>query len=302
MSVDRGEPRSAVFSTTVDDAYRTCEQITRSAAKNFYYGIRLLTPDRRAALCAVYALARRIDDIGDGDLPADSRRALLTLLRDDLRHIDHATDPVLVAVAHAAHRYPIPLDAFGELVDGVQMDLDLTEYQDFDELVVYCRRVAGSIGRLCLSVFGPARPAESAPTAEYADQLGIALQQTNILRDVREDLMNGRVYLPREELERFGVRLGLDTRGRLADPDGGLAALVRSMAARAQEWYALGLRLVPYLDRRSAACTLAMTGIYRDLLGQISQDPTRVYAARMSLSPMRKARLAAISLARAGWA
>jgi phytoene synthase len=149
------------------------------------------------------------------------------------------------------------------------------------------------VGRLCLGVFG-SRPDPEA--AGYADTLGIALQQTNILRDIREDLINGRVYLPQDELDRFGVRLRLDEHGALADPDGGLAALIRESAERARGWYAVGMRLVPLLDRRSAACTVAMSGIYRTLLDQMAADPATVYAKRHSLSGRRKLSVAVHAL------
>ena len=187
--------------SSVEQAHRIAEDVTRTEARNFYYGIRLLPRSKRSALCAVYALARRIDDIGDGDLPLDRKRLELKLVRESLENLDQSSDPILVAVADSARRFPVPISAFGELIDGVQMDVNGDEYQDFTELVVYCRRVAGSIGRLCLSIFGPVE----ARTSRYADQLGIALQQTNILRDVREDLLNGRIYLPQDELDRFGV-------------------------------------------------------------------------------------------------
>jgi phytoene synthase len=281
-------------SGTVAEAYRTCESITRSQARNFYYGIRLLRPGRRAALSAVYALARRIDDIGDGDLPREDKLAALAQARAALADLDRATDPVLVALADAARRLPVPLPVFGELVDGVEMDVTGRRYQTFDELVLYCRCVAGSIGRLCLSIF------DSTPhpdDAEYADQLGIALQQTNILRDIREDLANGRVYLPAEDLDRFGVTLKLDEHGNLSDPDGALAALIRDAAERNRRWYADGLRLVPLLDRRSAACCTAMSGIYRHLLERIAADPHQVYDRRLSLSAWEKVSVAARALA-----
>jgi 15-cis-phytoene synthase len=281
--------------STVEDAYRIAESVTRGEAKNFYYGIRLLPPPKRAALCAVYAVARRIDDIGDGDLPAEQKVAELARVGKSVESLDDATDPVLVALAESARRYPVPVSAFGELIDGVQMDVDNVAYANFSELVIYCRRVAGSIGRLCLSIFGPVNPR----TSQYADQLGIALQQTNILRDVREDLLNGRIYLPQDELDRFGVRLAVDAYGELDDPQAQLAALLRFCAARAEDWYSLGLRLIPHLDRRSAACCLAMSGIYRQLLGRIKVSPARVYDRRLSLSGLQKARVAAAALSKA---
>jgi phytoene synthase len=280
--------------STLDEAYGLCESITREQARNFYYGIRLLPAGKRGVLCAVYALARRIDDIGDGDLPQQEKVDALARLREALSDIGASSDPVLVAVADAARRFPIPLGAFDELVDGVEMDVTGRTYDTFDDLVRYCRCVAGSVGRLCLGVFG-SRPHPQA--AQYADALGIALQQTNILRDIREDLGNGRIYLPQADLDSFGVELALDEHGALVDKDGGLAALIASSAARAREWYADGLRLVPLLDRRSAACCTAMSGIYRRLLDRIAEQPSAVYDRRLSLSGWQKAGVAARALA-----
>ncbi len=275
----------------VADAFELCESITRTQARNFYYGIRLLRPDKRAALCAVYALARRIDDIGDGDLPRDDKLAALAQLRGALADLDRpGTDPVLIAVAEVARRLPLPLAAFDELVDGVEMDVLGRHYADFDELVGYCRCVAGAVGRLCLAVFGSSRRDPRAP--EYADALGIALQQVNILRDIREDLGNGRVYLPQQDLDRFGVQLALDERGVLIDDHGRLTALIQYSAQRAHQWYAHGLELIPLLDRRSAACCTAMSGIYLRLLDRIAEQPSLVFDRRLSLSGWQKAEVA----------
>ena len=283
------------MTTATAAAFETCIDITKTQARNFSYGIRLLPPEKRAALSAVYALARRIDDIGDGDLPLAEKRARLAEVRASLENLDAATDPVLVAVRDASRRHPIPLAAFGELVDGVECDVEGGTFATFDELVVYCRRVAGSIGRLCLSVFGASDPIAG---AAYADALGIALQQTNILRDIREDLQNGRIYLPRADLDRFGVELRLGPDGALADDDGSLAALIRWSADRARRWYDDGLQLVPLLDRRSAACCAAMAGIYRRLLDRIADDPTLVFDRRLSLSAWEKSGVAARALTR----
>lgn len=278
--------------TTVADAYIACADITRDQARNFHYGIRLLPPPKRAALCAIYALARRIDDIGDGTLPASVKLDRLATLRAAIASASGTDDPVLLAVHDATRYYPIPLAAFGELIDGVEMDVVGTRFATFDDLVHYCRCVAGSIGRLCLSVFG-ARDMVAAPA--YADVLGIALQQTNILRDIREDLLNGRVYLPQEDLDRFRVELEVGADGALVD-DGGLSALVRFSADRARQWYADGLRLVPLLDRRSAACCSAMSGIYRRLLDDIATDPQLIRDRRLSLSGWAKTGVAMRSL------
>ncbi|MCU1664355.1 MAG: 15-cis-phytoene synthase [Pseudonocardiales bacterium] len=287
--------------TPLDDSYAACDAITRREARNFYYGIRLLPPAKRSALCAVYALARRIDDIGDGDLPTAEKVSALAAVRQSLRLPPDPADPVLVAVTDAVTRYPIPLGAFDELVDGVEADVAMDArsdtaacfYDTFDDMVGYCRCVAGSVGRLCLGIFG-SRPDPDA--VRYADVLGIALQQTNILRDIREDLQNGRIYLPRAELERFGVELVFDEHQVLVDKTAGLAELITFSAERARAWYAEGLRLVPLLDRRSAACVSAMSGIYRRLLDDIASDPPSVYHQRRSLSAWQKAAVAARAL------
>jgi 15-cis-phytoene synthase len=278
----------------ITEAYAACERITKAEARNFYYGIRLLPTDKRAALSAVYALARRIDDIGDGDLPLEDKVAALGGVRASLRQSPGGGEPVMEAVHDAARRFPIELGAFDELIDGVEMDVVGRTYGTFDELVTYCTCVAGSIGRLSLAIFGGHDDQRS---RAYADALGVALQQTNILRDVREDLINGRVYLPSEDLDRFGVTLRLDDNGRLDDCGGALDKLIRDAAERAIRWYDDGLRLLPLLDRRSAACCGAMAGIYRALLDRLSEVPESSYDRRLSLSGWEKARVAARAMA-----
>ncbi len=289
----------------VQDAYEVCAAITKTQAANFSYGIRLLPAHKREALSAVYALARRIDDIADGDgageqVPAARRAEELDRLREKIHEASRepapADDPVLVAVADAASRLPIPMGAFGELIDGAQMDVTGRRYQTFAELEAYCRCVAGAVGRLCLGVFG-CEPDPAAP--RYADALGIALQQANILRDLREDLLNGRVYVPAEDLDRFGVRLRIES-GRLADPDGSLARLIRFSAERARSWFADGRRLIPLLDWRSAASASAMSGIYAALLDRIAAEPSLVYGGRLSLPVREKATIAAKALSGLG--
>ena len=281
------------MTATVAEAYVACAEITREQARNFHYGIRLLPPSKRDALCAIYALARRIDDIGDGDLPQAVKVEQLGAVRASLAHLDDADDAVLLALSDATRQFPVPLEAFGELLDGVEMDVVGARFPTFDDLVHYCRCVAGSIGRLCLSVFG-ARDLTVAPA--YADALGVALQQTNILRDIREDYLNGRIYLPQEDLDRFGVVIDVDDDGVLVDGEGALSALVRFSAERASTWYDDGLRLVPLLDRRSAACCTAMSGIYQRLLERIQSDPALIRDRRLSLSGWQKTRVAVSSL------
>ena len=279
----------------VATAYRHCEQVTSTEARNFSYGIKLLPPPKRRALSAVYAFARRIDDIGDGALPAADKLTALAEARTAVQALAGARppagDPVLIALDDAARRFPIPVQAFGEIVDGCVADVRGTSYTTFDELLYYCRCVAGSVGRLSLGVFGAADQDEAAP---LADALGVALQLTNILRDIREDYQNGRVYLPSEDLGRFGCSQG-DLDGTSAS--GPLAGLVGYEAERARGWYATGMRLLPMLDRRSAASAGAMAGIYRRLLERIAAAPGEVLKRRLSLSTGEKVAVAVRSLA-----
>lgn len=279
------------MSTSVDASYDRCVNVTRMRARNFYFGIRLLPVDRRRALCAVYALARRIDDIGDGSLPRAEKVAALQVIRQDVGQLASGrqfSDPVLTALHDASLRFPLPVDAFADLIDGVEMDLHGVEYEEFQDLVVYCRRVAGSIGRLCLGVLETSDRRRAEP---LADDLGVALQLTNILRDVVEDLRMGRVYLPTSDIDRFA----LDRNLRGPDPE--LAELLRYEAERAAWWYDRGQRLLPLLDRRGAACVGTMSGIYRALLGRIQRRPDEVLEGRVALSAWRKGWLAARHLA-----
>ncbi len=283
------------LTTHVEEAYKHCETVTRSQAKNFSYGIRLLPGPKRRAMSAVYAFARRVDDIGDGELPCERKLAGLAQARRDVAAASpDSPDPVLAALADAAARMPIPMAAFGELVDGCEADVRGVEYRTFDELVHYCRCVAGSIGRLSLGVFGTDEPVVA---AREADALGVALQLTNILRDVLEDRRGGRIYLPAEDLDRFGVRLALSAAGSLTDGTADYAALIAFQADRAERWYDDGLRLLPRLDRRSRACCAAMADIYHRLLHRIADDPAETMRGRLSLTTREKATVAARSLA-----
>jgi phytoene synthase len=287
---DRGAlPPTNGFAVTIAEAYARCWEITASQAKNFAYGIRLLPAPKRNAMAALYALARRIDDIGDGDdapevkvKKLDEVRADLRTLRTDARAVNH--DPIYRALAHASTRYPIPMEAFDELIDGCEQDSVGATYESSDDLVHYCRLVAGTVGRLSLGVFGAKDMAAARP---LADDLGVALQLTNILRDVAEDRTMGRIYLPAEDLERFGCHP--DATG----PRDAMGALIRFECERARGWYERGLQLLPLLDRRSRACTAAMAGIYRRLLSRIEADPAIVLDERVSLPPHEKAWVAA---------
>jgi phytoene synthase len=270
-------------------AYAECRRIARDSGSSFYAGMRLLPADRRDAIFAIYALARRIDDIADGPGTPEEKLAGLGLVRTELDRLDEASDPVLAAVADAARRYPIPLAAFSDLVDGAEMDVRGHDYATVADTELYGRRVAGSIGRLALGVFETV----DRPRAErLADELGVALQLTNILRDVSEDVRIGRTYLPTVDLYRFGCHVA---DGRLEGP---ADLLIAFEAQRALGRLELGLTLVPLLDRRSAACVLAMAGSYRRLLQRIAANPELALGGRPSLRRWEKGWVLAQSLAR----
>jgi len=278
-------------------AYSYCEAVTGQQARNFAYGIRLLPTPKRRAMSALYAFARRVDDIGDGTLASDVKaarledtRALLTRVREG-RVAEDDTDPVGVALTHAARHFPIPLGGLDELIDGVLMDVRDETYETWDDLKVYCRCVAGAIGRLSLGVFGTEAEAPNAERAsEYADTLGLALQLTNILRDVREDAEGGRTYLPADDLAKFGCSAGFN--GPTPPEGADFAGLVHFEVRRARALFAEGYRLLPLLDRRSGACVAAMAGIYRRLLDRIEREPEAVLRGRVSLPGREKAYVA----------
>jgi phytoene synthase len=287
------------------EAYRECERITWSQARNFAYGIRLLPHEKRRGLAVIYAFARRIDDIGDGtlpgqqaDMPAEQKIADLEAARQAVLNLDGASgasldDPVLLALADVKRNFPVPMEAFGELIDGCVADVRGTRYETFEDLHHYCRCVAGSIGRLSLGIFGTGPDHtghDQQDAARLADSLGVALQLTNILRDIREDHENGRVYLPAEDLAKFDIDLDAPSASQFI-------RLVEFEAERAREWYAAGWQLLPMLDRRSAACTGAMAGIYRRLLERIAAQPAAVLDSRVSLSTGEKAMVAVRALA-----
>lgn len=277
--------------TSVALAYEHCRRVARQSGSSFYAGMRLLPPERRSALFAIYALARQIDDIADGPLSRDEKLEALAGVRAALARPDVSGDPVLVAVADAARQYPIPLEAFGDLLDGAELDVTAAEMVTFADLERYCRCVAGSIGRLSLGVFDCS---DRARGVQLADDLGVALQIGNILRDVSEDAAGGRVYLPREDLARFGV----EASG--TGFSGPLELVIAYEAERGLGWLRHGLELIPLLDRRSASCVLAMAGKYRRLLERIAAEPSLVLRGRLSLRPWEKGLVLARSLAGSG--
>jgi 15-cis-phytoene synthase len=270
-----------------EQAYAEVERLTRRRARNFAYGIMLLPRPKRRAIAAIYAFARRVDDIADGPLPDEEKRHELERLRGQL-DAPPGEDATLVALADARRAFPIPADALTALIDGGLQDTEQKRYASFDELRLYCSRVAGAVGRACVPVYGADEP-------ERAETLGIALQLINIVRDVAEDWQLGRVYLPQEELARFGVEERDIADGRLSDE---WRELMAFQAARARAHLDGGLTLLEHLDRRSAACVATFAGLYRATLDRIEANGFDVFGGDGRLSRVAKLRVVGTALAR----
>jgi 15-cis-phytoene synthase len=318
-----------------EEAYAEVARVTRRRARNFAYGIMVLPRPKRNAVAAVYAFARRVDDIADGELPFAEKRARLEDLGEALGR-DPGEDAVLVALADARARYSIPAEALHALVEGGLQDTEQARYATFDDLLGYCRKVAGAVGLACLPVYGargsepqsrrcgppaagfgrpavgvegdaslaaPPRPVErlerargSEPqTPRLAEELGVALQLINILRDVAEDWRLGRVYVPLEDLARFDVAEEDLARGRITPA---WRALASFEAARARDWLRRGTRLLDRLDRRSALCVGTFAGIYRETLDEIEARGWDVFDGEVRPSAAAKLRIVAGGLLR----
>jgi len=287
----------AAPSAEVEASYAECQAIARRVAGNFYYSFLVLPKAKRRAMCALYAFLRHTDDLGDNDRPVAERRADLAAWRQSL---DNALagkfdSSLLPALADTVTRFGIPRQYLHEVLDGVEMDLDERVYETFGELADYCYKVASAVGLCCIHIWG----FRGAAALDIATPLGIALQLTNILRDLKEDAGLGRVYLPQEDLRRFQYTADDLARGVRNDR---FAALMRFEIARAEDHYRRGDGLERFLDRDSRPALRAMVGIYHGLLEEIKRRDGDVFTSRVRLSGWRKARIALGSLlARTGF-
>jgi len=278
----------------LEQAYGYCQALAKREAKNFYYGFILLPPTERRAIHASYAFARGCDDIVDDDLAPEEKVQRLAQYREVLTQTLNGapSSPVFLALADAMHRYRIPQTYFYQLLDGVEMDLTVHRYPTFTELRRYCYGVASTVGLISIEIFAY-RGGEQ--TRRYAEELGIALQLTNILRDIREDARRDRIYIPQDELERFGCPEADISAGV---PSAAFRRLMQFQVERAREYFARGRKLLPLLPYRSRACTAALQAIYHRILERIAADPARVLRERVGLSGREKLALAGRELVR----
>jgi 15-cis-phytoene synthase len=278
----------AVAGSAVEQAYEHCEALTRAAHSNFYWGFRLLPHDRRRALCAVYAFCRAADDMADEPGIGRDPRRLLARWRTELEAVyaGRPQHPIGVALADTVARFAIPREHFDALVAGVEMDLSLSRYESWeDDLSRYCYGVAGTVGLIAIEIFGYRNPS----AREYAVSLGLAFQLTNILRDVAEDAARGRIYLPRQDLARFGCSEEDILGGRMTEA---FRLVMAFECARAGEYYGRARFTLAEEDRQTLAPAEAMRLIYEQVLRRVMFRRYDVFGAKVRLTRPEKAGLA----------
>ena len=275
------------------EAYAYCRRITQHSSSNFYYAFRLLPWDRHNALCAFYAFCRFVDDIADQPeegQPHGRKERIAQLLNTWREELDRCYaaqphHPISQALADTVRRFPIRQEELSGIIDGVEMDLSRTRYQTFSELYEYCYQVASLVGLVCIEIFGY----QALQTREYAINLGVAFQLTNILRDVGEDAQRARIYLPLEDLARFGYSEQELLDGVYNEP---FLRLMTFEAERAQDYYRRAVSLLAPQDRRSLVAAEAMRLIYRRLLKKIEMQKFNVFQQRVTLTTPCKLGLA----------
>lgn len=270
-------------------SYRYCRSVARRRARNFYYSFLLLPAAQRDAMCAIYAFMRRCDDLSDDPGSAEAARRAIARWREELEAaLDgrYSKCPLWPAFHDTVRRFRIPHEYFFEMIEGVRSDLEPRRFRSFDELRRYCYQVASVVGLTIVHIFGFRSP-DALPMAENC---GVAFQMTNILRDIREDLDRGRLYLPLEDLERFGLS---EESLRDANPPAAFAELVRFEAARARELYAGGRNLIRLIEPASRPSLWALIEIYSRLLDRIERAGSEVLARRIELPWFEKVRVVA---------
>ena len=269
--------------TELELAYQECRAITRREAKNFYYAFLTLPAARRQAIYVAYAFCRHCDDSVDAERSTQEKLALLSDLRERLEQMyrGHATEPVSLALADVVERYDIPQEYFQDVLSGVESDLVKTRYQNFEELRRYCYQVASAVGLISLQIFGY----KDGNAKAHAIDLGLAMQLTNIVRDVREDLEFDRIYLPQDEMARFRYSEAALKTGEVNES---FTALMRFQAQRARSYFQSGFQLLPYLSTRSRACPAVLGQLYSKLLDRIEMADYDVLHHRIGLSRVDK--------------
>ncbi len=268
-------------------SYKAAEAVARGRS-NFYYSFIVLPREKKRAFCAVYAFMRFCDDISDGNSKLQDKRELLRRWRSQIDGAGLKSDsknPILPAFHDAVRNFAIPEEYFHWIIDGAEMDLDIDRYDTFEDLYKYCFNVASAVGLVCLQIFG----FKEQRAKKFAEECGVAFQLTNILRDVKEDADRGRIYLPAEDLEKFGYTAEDLRRGVF---DERFRKLMNYEAERARKYYASGRNLLPLVEKASRPALWAMIQIYERLLGRISQQGFDVFHKPVRLSAGEKISIA----------
>ena len=265
------------------DPHAYCQNKAAQSGSSFYYSFLFLPEERRRAIMALYAFCREVDDVVDDCSDPATARATLAWWRQELAAAFHGTPqhPVARALAEIAPRFNLAEAQLAEIIAGMQMDLEYNRYPSFEVLRQYCHRVAGVVGLLSAEIFGFQDPR----TREYATDLGLAFQLTNIIRDVGEDARRDRIYLPLDEIERHGVSVADISASRETD---NFRRLIEFQIERALGYYRDAFAKLPAIDRRAQRAGIIMAAIYRTLLDEIQRDGCRVLTRRTALTPVRK--------------
>jgi len=260
-----------------------CQDKAVQSGSSFYYSFLFIPAEQRRTITALYAFCREVDDIVDECSDRDVARRKLDWWREEIERCfsGQARHPITRALQQAVQKHNLPVEYFQEIIDGMAMDLEQTRYESFSELALYCHRVAGVVGLLSAEVFGY----QQRDTLKYAQELGMALQLTNIIRDVREDSQRGRIYLPLDELLEYRINPHDILQGKVTDS---LRELLGFQAQRARQYYQRALSHLPAADRYAQRSGVIMAAIYQTLLDEMEADNFRVTQHRVKLTPLRK--------------
>ncbi len=271
------------MSKQIENAFNYCEQVSKKRAKNFYYAFRTLPVLKRQAIYAIYAFCRYCDDVTDGNLPTEEKKQILEKIRNSLNHPDPGgDDPLFTALRETISKFQIPTVYFDELMNGFEMDLTKTRFEDFEELRHYCYCVASSVGLICLEIFGYQ---EDSNAKTHAIDLGIGMQLTNIMRDIKEDSGRGRIYIPLQEMVNHEYKESELMAELINDK---YHSLMDAQAKRARKYLDSGQQLAPLVKIESRPCVAILHSLYRAILNRIVDNDYQVFGNPIGLNHMEK--------------
>ena len=272
---------------TLDSAYNFCEKVTKITAKNFFYAFRVLPKEKRRAIYVIYAFCRECDDIADGDQPAKIKLKKLNEIANLFNHSDsqglHRTNPIFIALEDVIKKYKIPKNYFVEFIDGMTMDQKLSRYSDFQELKVYCYKVASVVGLMCIEIFG--YRVKNPKILEHAENLGIAMQLTNIIRDIKEDVNRNRIYLPQADLTEFDYT---ESELKSSVHNKKFCSLMALQTERVKTFFKASEDLEKFIFEDARSCIKILRSLYLNILLKIEASGYQLFGAKIELSRTEK--------------